>query len=71
MKSFKATIADRRGKLLMSQQQVADRMGIHRARLAMWETGRAYPRVVALITLGRALEMNPHKLLDAIEAENR
>ena len=35
----------------MTQKELADRLGVSRSTLAMWETGKSYPRVEVLIKL--------------------
>ncbi|MDE2107551.1 MAG: helix-turn-helix domain-containing protein [Patescibacteria group bacterium] len=48
-------IADLRERLDLTQEQLADRLGVHRSAVAQWETGKTRPRGPAQILLGQLL----------------
>lgn len=47
----------------MSQQQLADRLGITQATISTWETGKVSPRVSDLTQVATALGVAPIALL--------
>ena len=52
----------RRGRGL-TQQEVADAIGVDKARISEWETGRVEPSVDSLARICRALHVSGHWLL--------
>lgn len=47
----------------LSQEILADRCGIFRTYLSRIESGSANPSLVVLVTLAKALDVEPHVLL--------
>lgn len=52
------------GKLL-TQEELAERLGVSRSTVAAWETGRAYPQASILMELAKVLGVTVEKLLGA------
>lgn len=48
----------------LSQEVLADRCGIFRTYLSRIESGAANPSLVVLVTLAKALDVEPHVLLE-------
>lgn len=48
----------------MSQGQLADRLGISRSTVAMWETGVSAPRVGMLLALAGVIHCTVEELLE-------
>lgn len=51
-----AAMRDIRKRGGLSQQDVADRLGIDQSRVARWEKGQEYPRYETLVLLTRLLD---------------
>ena len=47
----------------MTQDQIAKRLDISRSTVAMWETGRTFPRGATLLRLGEILGCTVDELL--------
>lgn len=63
-------LAVRRATLGMTQQQFADKLGVSRSRVAMWETGASAPRAGMLTAIADALHCSVDELLrDAEQTE--
>jgi transcriptional regulator with XRE-family HTH domain len=52
----------------LSQEVLAERCGIFRTYLSRIESGSANPSLVVLVTLAKALDVEPYVLLQADEA---
>jgi transcriptional regulator with XRE-family HTH domain len=50
----------------ISQEELADRAGLHRTAISLLEVGKRAPRVVTLIVIAGVLEVPPGRLLDGI-----
>lgn len=65
-----AQVARRRRRLLeLSQAEVAERVGVARRTVVMWEQGAMEPSVERLVAWARALGLEPAELLAAPEVE--
>jgi transcriptional regulator with XRE-family HTH domain len=53
-----------RKRLELTQEQVADRSGVHATEVSRIEAGKRDPKVSTLRRLARAVEMPPGRLLD-------
>jgi transcriptional regulator with XRE-family HTH domain len=53
-----------RTRLGLSQEQVADRSGVHATEVSRIEAGKRDPRVSTVERLARALKMKPGQLLE-------
>lgn len=51
-------------KLEMSQEQVAERSGVHATEVSRIEAGKRDPRVSTVERLARAVEVRPGQLLE-------
>jgi DNA-binding XRE family transcriptional regulator len=51
-------------KLELSQEQVADRSGVHATEVSRIEAGKRDPRVSTVERLAKAVELNPGQLLE-------
>lgn len=56
-------IAERRRELELSQDQLADRMGVERRTVQRYENAVTDPRYADLLLIARALQMHPADLL--------
>lgn len=57
------TIKFKRESLNMTQGQLAESLGVKRSTLAMWETGRNFPRVEILIKMSELFNCTIDELL--------
>lgn len=48
----------------MTQEEVAERSGVHATEVSRIEAGKRDPRVSTVIRLAQALDVKPGKLLD-------
>jgi transcriptional regulator with XRE-family HTH domain len=53
-----------RKKLGLSQEQVAERSGVHATEVSRIEAGKRDPRVTTVERLARAVEVGPGELLE-------
>lgn len=53
-----------RKKLGLSQEQVAERSGVHATEVSRIEAGKRDPRVTTVERLARAVEVRPGELLE-------
>ena len=57
------TIQAHRGKVRLSQEQLAEQIGVSRQAVSKWETGEAIPDTDKLVPLARALHISVDELL--------
>lgn len=55
----------RRKAMGMTQQELAEKIGVGRTTVTMWETGAGNPRIQVLPALARALRCTVDELLEA------
>lgn len=55
----------------LSQQQLADRVGIGKSYISSLELGYRAPNLNLLVKLAQALDVNPGELVDAMVADAR
>jgi transcriptional regulator with XRE-family HTH domain len=53
-----------RKKLGLTQEQVADRSGVHATEVSRIEAGKRDPQVSTVIRLAKAVDLSPGQLLD-------
>jgi transcriptional regulator with XRE-family HTH domain len=63
------TIGQLRQKLGLSQEELADRAGIHRTYVSQLERGIKSPTLAVLIKIARALGIKPSRLVRSVEGE--
>ena len=66
-----AFIRDRRLQLEMTQQQLADRLGVTDKAVSKWERSVSYPDITILRELADALEVSVSELLAEVYEELR
>lgn len=57
-------LRDARKRLGLTQEEVAERSGVHPTEVSRIEAGKRDPRVTTLLRLARALEVRAGELLD-------
>jgi transcriptional regulator with XRE-family HTH domain len=60
-------IRRRRRHLDLSQESLAERAGIHRTQITLYETGERMPLAVTLVKLAAALGVSVDQLIEGIE----
>ena len=50
---------------LLTQEDLAERLGVSRSTVAAWETGRIYPQASRLMDLAKALGVTVEQLFGA------
>jgi transcriptional regulator with XRE-family HTH domain len=53
----------------MSQEEIADRAGIHRTQMSLFENGHRQPMLLTFVKLGGALGLSPGELLAGVKWE--
>ena len=61
--SFGRTVRERRVSLGLSQEELADRAGLHRTYVGSIERGERNPSLLNIARLARALKVNPSDLM--------
>lgn len=65
MNGVKNRIESLRKKVGLSQQELAEKIGVHQTAISQWEQGHTKPGFDALIALGHVFDVNPmHLCLD-------
>lgn len=59
-----SNLRDARKRLGLTQEEVAERSGVHPTEVSRIEAGKRDPRISTLLRLARALEVRPGELLD-------
>ena len=62
-------IKEARMKIEMTQEQVAETLGVSRQTISNWETGKSYPDIVSVIKMSDLYEVSLDYLLKGREAE--
>jgi transcriptional regulator with XRE-family HTH domain len=57
-------LREQRHKLKLSQEQVAERSGVHATEVSRIEAGKRDPRVSTVLRLAKAVELPPGQLLE-------
>lgn len=57
-------LRDARKRLGLTQEEVAERSGVHPTEVSRIEAGKRDPRISTLLRLARALEVRPGELLE-------
>ena len=60
-----------RHKAGLTQEQMAERMGVSVGFFGMMEVGRRWPNIDMLLRIAKALGVQPGELIDALEEEFR
>ncbi len=64
MGAFGTNLRGARKRLGLTQEQVAERSGVHATEISRIETGKRDPQVSTLERLAKAVEVEPGRLLD-------
>lgn len=67
MKSFGENLKYERKIAGLTQQQLADKMGIKQQQLSRWERDEIEPAVSSIVAIAKALDVNYDDLFDGIE----
>ena len=62
-------ISELRRELGLSQEELAERAGIHRTYVSQLERGIKSPTIAVLLKLSKALNTRPSRILRSIEAK--
>ena len=62
-------IKNHRVRCNMTQEFLADRLGVSRQAVSKWEKGRSDPSTTNLIALAKIFDITPEKMLKEITAE--
>lgn len=65
--AFGKVITDLRKTAGISQEELADRAGIHRTYVSQIERGLKSPTIAILVKLARALDTTPSKIMRLLE----
>jgi transcriptional regulator with XRE-family HTH domain len=68
---FGDRVRARRRELGLSQEALAEKTGLHRTYIGSLERGQRNVAVLNILTLCRALETTPGRLLDGLDAQAR
>jgi len=64
MPAFGANLREARERLGLTQEQVAQRSGVHSTEVSRIEAGKRDPKVSTVERLAKAVEVKPGRLLD-------
>ena len=67
MKSFGENLKYERKNAGLTQQQLADKMGIKQQQLSRWERDEIEPAVSSIVAIAKALDVSFDDLFDGIE----
>lgn len=67
MKSFGENLKYERKSAGLTQQQLADKMGIKQQQLSRWERDEIEPAVSSIVAIAKALDVSYDDLFDGIE----
>jgi len=68
---FHSVLRQFRQKAGLTQEQMAERMGVSVGFFGMMEVGRRWPNIDMLFRIAKALAVRPGELMDALEEESR
>ena len=68
---FHSVLRQFRHKTGLTQEQMAERMGVSVGFFGMMEVGRRWPNIDMLFRIAEALGVTPGEMLDALEKEAR
>lgn len=63
MMSFSNNMKEVRQQRALTQTEVANQLHVSRQTISSWETGRTYPDILTLITIGKVYQISLDKLL--------
>lgn len=66
-KSLGETIKAHRTRCNMTQELVAERLGVSRQAVSKWESGSSDPSTTNLLALAKLFEVSPEELLRSVE----
>lgn len=66
VKAAAAEIKARRGRLDISQEELAHRADVHRSFVAKLEVGKSQPSLAVLVRISEALEVSPAELVGSV-----
>lgn len=66
-----ALIAERRKEMQMTQQELADKIGVTNKAISRWETGRGYPDVELIPMIAKELSLSVNDLLSGEKTEQK
>lgn len=66
MGALGANMREARERLGLTQEEVANRSGVHATEVSRMEAGKRDPRVSTLERLAKAVEVTPGQLLDGL-----
>jgi transcriptional regulator with XRE-family HTH domain len=66
LERFAANLRAAREQRGLSQEALAQAGGLHRTEISLLERGQREPRLSTIVTLARALDVEPARLLDGI-----
>jgi transcriptional regulator with XRE-family HTH domain len=67
---FGRNLASQRKRAGLSQEELAERAGLHRTAISLSETGKRNPRLDTLVKLAKALGISVGVLVDGISWES-
>lgn len=66
MADLGSNLREARGRLGLTQEEVAHRSGVHATEVSRMEAGKRDPQVSTLERLAKAVEVTPGQLLDGL-----
>ncbi len=67
MKTFGDNLKQERKLCGMTQQELAEKMGISQQQLSQWECNKFEPTVSSIVAIAKALDVSYDDLFDGIE----
>ena len=67
MKTFGDNLKQERKLCDMTQQELAEKMGISQQQLSQWECNKFEPTVSSIVAIAKALDVSYDDLFDGIE----
>lgn len=66
LRAFGKHLRDLRKRRSLSQEKLAELAGLHRNYAGLLERGGSNPTLLAIVALGRALNVRPYKLIEKL-----